>query len=289
MLCMVNELDVQAPLLLIGAGRSGTTLVMRLFRSHPDIDFRGETSFLIPRLWKESFENRFWYNWEAYVARHPNSAFEPFPILQDWEERKLREHIGAVVANFAAELLRVDRNAKAWGYKELWNGTRSFDYAWTIYDDVFPRATWVHLIRNPFSFCRSAARWMRQPLTIRNILERLSEWVEITRCCQERAVLNPYFQIRYEDVCSQARETLEPLLDSIGLPWKEELQDQLRYKILDSGASHYQRSGDGFPSLDYFTERVEGLAELMCQFRYKSIPLELEIEAENEQDVIVRL
>jgi hypothetical protein len=286
---MLHQLDIQAPLLLIGAGRSGTTLVMRLFRSHPDIDFRGETGFLIPRLWKESFENRFWHNWEVYVEQHPNSAFEPLPILQDWEERNLREHVGAVVANFAAELLRVDYDAKVWGYKELWNGSESFDYAWTIYDDVFPRATWVHLVRNPFSFCRSAVRWMRQPLTIKNTLERLSEWVKITRRCRERAVRNRYFQIRYEDVCSRARETLEPLLESISLSWREELQDQLRIKILDSGASHFRPSSEVLPSLDYFTERVEGLAELMGQFHYEAIPLELEIETKKDRGVMVSL
>jgi len=286
---MLHQLDIQAPLLLIGAGRSGTTLVMRLFRSHPDIDFRGETSFLIPRLWKETFENRFWHNWEAYVAQCPNSAFEPLPVLQEWEKRDLREHVGAVVANFAAELLRVDYDAKMWGYKELWNGSESFDYAWKIYDHVFPRATWVHLIRNPFSVCRSAARWVRQPLTIENISKRLSEWVQITRRCGERAVRNRYFLIRYEDVCFQARKTLEPLLDSMNLSWREALQDQLRIKILDSGTSHYQPSGEVLPSLDYFTERVEGLAELMAQFHYEAIPLELEIETEKDRGVMVSL
>jgi hypothetical protein len=187
------------------------------------------------------------------------------------------------VANFAAELLRVDYDAKVWGYKELWNGSESFDYAWKIYDDVFPRATWVHLIRNPFSVCRSAARWMRQPLTIENILGRLSQWVKITRRCRERAVRNRYFQIRYEDVCFRARRTLEPLLDSIGLSWREELQDQLGIKILDSGGSHYQPSCEVLPSLGYFTERVEGFAELMRQLQYEVIPLELEIDAKKDR------
>jgi hypothetical protein len=85
------------------------------------------------------------------------------------------------------------------------------------------------------------------------------------------------------------RETLEPLLGSLGLPWREELRDQLRNKILASGASHYERSGEVLPPLDDFTERVEGLAQLMRQFRYEPISLDLEIEAQQDRGTMVRL
>ena len=44
--------DPQAPLLVIGAGRSGSSLLTGILDAHPEICFKGENLFLLPKLWQ---------------------------------------------------------------------------------------------------------------------------------------------------------------------------------------------------------------------------------------------
>ena len=251
--------------------------MMRILQSHPDIDFKGETSFLVPRLWKECFENRFWHNWQRYAGLNPTSAFEHLPPLENGEVRKLEQHVGSAVARFVCELLQVDRGARAWGYKELWNGGRSYDFDWTIYDRVFPKATWIHLIRNPFSFARSTAHWARHPLDVNYLDELLHEWVAIVRRSRERATIGRYFELRYEDLVSKPRQSLAPILNTVGLEWHEACERALGSRTFGSASPTYEVIGAFSPSLEYFSRRVEGLAEVVSSLGYDAVSFELEI------------
>ena len=48
---MPNAQNVDAPIVLVGSGRSGTSLVSSLFDLHPDVRFVGETTNLIFEIW----------------------------------------------------------------------------------------------------------------------------------------------------------------------------------------------------------------------------------------------
>jgi hypothetical protein len=274
---MARQLDPQAPLLVIGTGRSGSTLLMRVLQAHPDISFKGETSFLVPRLWKECFENRFWHNWPRYYALNPNSAFEPLQPLSDNERRKLEQDVGGQLAKFICDLLHVRRAAQVWGYKELWNGGRSYNFDWSIYDSVFPRATWVHLVRNPFSFARSTARWNRYPLDLNYLDDLLHEWVAIVRRSRERAASGRYFELRYEDLVANARTSLAPVLKSLGLKWHEACEAAVGAHVFASAGPTYGVFGTLAPDIKYYGSRIEGLAELAMDLNYESVPLEIEL------------
>jgi LPS sulfotransferase NodH len=60
---------LKRPIILIGTGRSGSTLLVRILNAHPDVQFEGETDFLIARLWREVWGNQFWLK-SQYSMRH---------------------------------------------------------------------------------------------------------------------------------------------------------------------------------------------------------------------------
>ena len=43
--------DATSPVIIVGAGRSGTTRLAATLGEHPDFYMIGEMSFLLPRLW----------------------------------------------------------------------------------------------------------------------------------------------------------------------------------------------------------------------------------------------
>jgi len=66
-----RKLDVQAPIILVGAGRSGSTLLDAIIESHPDVYSVGETSFLFHRLWEALVERKSYYaRTSERLARH---------------------------------------------------------------------------------------------------------------------------------------------------------------------------------------------------------------------------
>jgi hypothetical protein len=66
-----RKLDPQAPIVLVGAGRSGSTLLDAMIESHPDVYSVGETSFLFHRLWEALVERKSYYaRTSERLARH---------------------------------------------------------------------------------------------------------------------------------------------------------------------------------------------------------------------------
>jgi|GEM_PF-1313240 len=265
-------MNIQQPIILIGAGRSGTTLLTRLFDQHPDIDFRGETAFLLPRLWLETWEDRFWFNWQHYTDMSPQSSCEAFPIIHDNILDQARKKIGNIIAHAFVDILSIDTHIyKAWGYKEIWNGSSQFQYDWLPYHIVFPQAIWVHLIRNPFSFIESCANWNNEKLTFNYMRDRLIDWASIINHSRKLVPTGRYIEVRYEDIIAQPQETIQPVFERMNLTWHPDCE-----KVLTSFVLRSNKKLNKIDSTSTCTQEIEEMiknsgnaAVLMKELNYK--------------------
>lgn len=261
--------NLEAPIIVIGAGRSGTHLLERMLNAHPDILMYGETAFLLPRLWEEIWgksppmginENRLGVN--VYPGPDPTSFQETAAqrrALPEEVRDSERHRIGRLAGATVAEALGVPSDhGGLWGYREIWNGSAAFQHDWVPYDLAFPRAFWVQIIRNPFGFARSNAAWDGIPFTASYLKQRLSDWLAMVRWNRKRRSTGRYHELRYEDLIAGPAETLSPLLRRLGLSWHEACAAQLR--------DHAHRSANRpdfpiatLPPISGFSEAMEEL------------------------------
>ena len=130
----------QQPIVLIGTGRSGSTLLTRMLDAHPAIDFKGETDFCCPALWLDVWHDRFWLNWPRQMSANARSAHAPFPEWDTDELEAERQRAALLVLDCLQGSCVSTCSPQVWGYKELWNGSPSFRFDWEHYDCVISRA-----------------------------------------------------------------------------------------------------------------------------------------------------
>ena len=254
------------PLILIGAGRSGTTLFKRVIAAHPGINFRGETDFLAYRLWREIYENRFWFEWRRSVDENPHDAFFVLSQLTASEQSDLQKHCGTAVAGVIKAVLG-NGGRSVWGFKEIWNGSESFNVPWEPYDFIFPQAHWVHLVRHPMSFALSCARWMRDRPNEEYLRRRLSDWVGIVKKSRMRRDTGRFHEIRYEDLTRETRATLTPILATLGLKWHSACGLEARCSTFETSK---ENRFDAFFSVEKFATKVPELMDVCAELNYST-------------------
>jgi hypothetical protein len=254
------------PLILIGAGRSGTTLFKRVIDAHPGINFQGETDFLAYRLWREIYENRFWFEWRKSVDKNPHDAFFVLSQLAASEQSDLQKHCGTAVAGVFKAVLNIGSRSVS-GFKEIWNGSESFNVPWEPYDFIFPHAHWVHLVRHPMSFSLSCARWMRDRPDEDYLRQRLSDWVGIVKKSRMRRDTGRFHEIRYEDLTRDIRATLTPILGTLGLKWHSACELEVQRSTFETSK---EIRFDAFFTVERFATQVPELVELCTEFDYST-------------------
>jgi len=74
--CEIARLRTEAPIIIIGNGGSGSSLLDRILNAHPDISMQGEMKFLVARAWIA-----FWAADANTVLRNIKQHFQVDPGL----------------------------------------------------------------------------------------------------------------------------------------------------------------------------------------------------------------
>ncbi len=266
--------DLTRPLIIIGAGRSGTTLLDAVLDAHPDIAMRGEFQFTVSRLW-----HQFWDIPAASAERDRRikafMAEKNQPLSSDDADEAIYRFVREEETQRTADIIKfaLDQfyeitalKKPRWGFKEIWMGSDG-DHTWLPYDAVFPDAHYVHIVRDPYDYARSHADWLREPLTLDRLRQNLINWVQCFAKNRPRRETGRYHLISYEAMVASPESVLTPLLQAIGLDWHEAMKKPFGHKILASGyRSSMPEGGYGL------YETIPDLAAFMALLNYPRPP-----------------
>ena len=220
---------LDAPIIIVGNGGSGTTLLDRTLDAHPNIVMLGEMKYLVADAWSafnRADANTILRNLAQYFDTDPrlearikstSDAYGEFISLVERDENCRRANL---MRRIIAEWFCLNTSqAQVWGFKEITNnGARK----WDSYDLIFPAARWVHVIRHPVDWLYSAARLSGQSLSAETIPNLLKTWTDTVEMSRQRSSTGRYYEIKYEDLHSNPKDALAPLFGGLGLTWHDE-------------------------------------------------------------------
>lgn len=234
---MTNSSPCKGPIFIVGAPRSGTTLLQYMLRSHPAISLpTGESNFIVPLfrrqdhfgdLSREENIRRVLEAMEAQSAEFLHTdlhglRFDAGSIahtLADQGCKSMRDVIGGLFA----------LNASGEG-KQRW-GDKTPYYVLHIPKllEWWPDAQIIHLVRDGRDVAMSMFARCHDFRTY-NIYSAAKQWeqyVEAGRAFGRDLYESQYLELRYEDMLSDQAATLQRICDFLGEAYSDDL---LEYK-----------------------------------------------------------
>ncbi|AUX78763.1 sulfotransferase family protein [Sinorhizobium fredii] len=240
------------PVLLGGENRSGTTVLSIVLDSYPglvvgpEIDFTDPVNLgphilaacdMIdrrdPRLagaTKETVDPE-WFDGAHFVVQCERFGLDRDDVrnlviglmaergtdLSSLDDRcRLIDSIG--------ELRREQTGAGRWGLK-LQRRIRDIG----TYAAIWPQAHFIHIIRDGRDLAASHLKTVPD-WGYRTIAEAANGWLEIVTRPRETAPDGRYLEVRYEDLVARPRQTIERMLEHLGLPWDEAVLHHAEHK-----------------------------------------------------------
>jgi hypothetical protein len=221
------------PIFIVGAARSGTTLLQRMLRSHPNISSpTGESQFVVPLdRDRASFGDLTRLDnvrrvVEVMYRTNPEYLETDFHGLEfdlDLIAKALHQEGRASIEGLIAALFELNargENKTRWADK-----TPYYILHLERIKTMFPDAQIIHVIRDGRDVALSMLG-RRFDLDIHNVFaaaERWKHYVDAGQAFGRHAGPDEYIQLRYEDVLSAPRETMGKLCDFLGEPYSEKI------------------------------------------------------------------
>jgi hypothetical protein len=218
---------------VVGCPRSGTTLLHRLLDAHPEIALVHETLW-IPKFWAQrvGVSTDGWVTPDLVPNLVSHRRFERLGITPD-EVRQLVEGNGRVpYADFVTALF--DLFGAARGKRLAGDKTPGYVREIPILHELWPRARFVHLIRDGRDVCLSALDWGKADKIFREHSLWADEPVTTAALWWERCVrlgreagrsLPPalYHEVRYETLVADAENACRELCEFLGVAYDDSM------------------------------------------------------------------
>jgi Sulfotransferase family len=191
-----------APIFVVGCPRSGTTLIRAMLDRHPNLSCGPETLLL------DAF---------AHLEKRRWQQLRHFGIDREQWRMQVRDLFTWVHSQ------RAEREGKGrWVDK-----TPGYALILDFIDDLYPDCQVVHVVRDPHDVIDS---WRRRlgPIAARGAVTKWPQHVRAARSFRDSHPADRFTEIRYEDLVSEPRKVMEPLLDWLHEPWNDEIIDLSR-------------------------------------------------------------
>lgn len=214
------------PIFIVGAPRSGTTLLRRLLNQHSMLCVPEETHFFT-RLSKP-----FVQLWERDHNKKAIQLLNEQPIVQDWQVNVAAREIGDLDGEAAyAYALKLIMSKKAISEQKIYWAEKTPAYVFFIQSlrRLFPDARFIHLYRDGRDVAISLAPLSWGPNNAYSCARYWRSAIEAWR--DSRKMLgDDAFELSYESLCQEPDEYLEEILKFIGLPYESVILENTAIK-----------------------------------------------------------
>jgi hypothetical protein len=198
---------------VVGANRSGTTLLRMMLDAHPELTIPPETHFVPDVI--DACDER---------GATPEQLVEVMTSHREWGDFNLGadevlERLRALDELTAGDALRAfyglyaERVGKPrWGEKTPGYATSMIQIQRSL-----PEARFVHLIRDGRDVALSAMDRAKKPITAGQVAKRWKR--RITKARKQSRKVKHYREVRYEDLVLDTEPTLRGICEFIDLPW----------------------------------------------------------------------
>jgi hypothetical protein len=211
---------------IVGCPRSGTTLVQRLANAHAELAVAHETRWIVR--W---YEQRIGLTAEDYVTpelveRLPHhSRFKALKVKPDELDRVYRESEPTRYAEFVSMLF--DRFAAHRGKRLAGDKSPAYVRSLPTLHALWPKAKFVHIIRDGRDVCLSVLDWRQGPRQFRTWTEdpitTTAVWwdwnVRLGREAGRQLGAEFYQELRYEELIDGAEEECTRLCSFLEIPY----------------------------------------------------------------------
>jgi sulfotransferase family protein/glycosyl transferase family 4 len=240
----VNDIDTLLPMpVVVGVGRSGTTLLRLMLDAHPELSVPAETGFLLPVF--EAIRAH-----EEIDAAGFADLVTSFPTWPD---------LALEAADFTAAVLHLDPFSVTAGTREFYRlyaaargksrwGDKTPTYGQLVPEvlDVLPEAHFVHIVRDGRDVALSFRKTWFSPT--RDVAGLARHWADQIRTTREQAAGRAcYTEVRYEDLLAAPADTLRRICAAIDLDYDPAMLDyhrtaavrlgELRDRVLPDGVT----------------------------------------------------
>jgi len=213
------------PIFVVGSGRSGTTLLQRMMRSHSRISSpTGESHFFIPL-----YENRALYGDLTVVENVKKTLEEMRRISREYVEEDLKGlafDVDALAEEFTDEgknnmvaLISwlMEKNATGEGKRRWLEKTPYYILHMETILEMFPDAQFIHIIRDGRD-CALSMLQRKHDLKIFNTYHAAQVWKQYVEAGQQtgkQLQAKQYFELRYEDLIDDPDKTMRRICEFI--------------------------------------------------------------------------
>ena len=210
----------EAPVFIIGVGRSGTTLLRQMINSHSQIAVPYESHFITKYM--DIIENYGDIQQDENLMKLLKDICNE-PILENWDYSCTPEELmKALTQRDVAGIIDTFYSLYAQHHGKTRWGDKS-DYLDRMFQirELYPNAKFIHIIRDGRDVANSVMKMTWGP---NNIIQAADWWSSYVRLCYSMGRMlssTDYMEVRYEDLVSSSESELRRICEFIELDFEE--------------------------------------------------------------------